>query len=220
MTEVAHPSPSKSTDWTVLFPLKTGIFRSTDRLKKKMVKSAVEETRLKMRRGSSMSDIDKLAQQNGLSDLVRSSTTTQKLSVSPASVPHSPYMSRSFLSSTTTVSVRGSIGDLMNQKKYGSSQWSVRSETLVAKTVPLSTVTPRQSPPPVEDYPFAPEITFNDEESIDGPLTAAQRTQRLSRLLKQRKAYLLNKAKYYSQYQWVCFSSSYSLYTYHSFITL
>lgn len=87
----------------------------------------------------------------------------------------------------------------MNQKKYGSSQWSVRSETLIAKTVPLSTVTPRHSPtPPFDEYlPLPPEITFNDEEA-EGPLTSAQRTQRLTRLLKQRKAYLVMKAKYYN----------------------
>lgn len=97
--------------------------------------------------------------------------------------------------------MRGSIGDLMNQKRFGSSQWSVRSETLIAKTVPLSTVTPKQSPPPetIDDL-MPPEIVFNDE----GPLTSAQRTQRLSKLLKQRKAYLVMKAKHYNYVKAVC----------------
>lgn len=45
-----------------------------------------------------------------------------------------------------------------------------------------------------------PEIVFNDE----GPLTSAQRTQRLSKLLKQRKAYLVMKAKHYNYVKAVC----------------
>ncbi|XP_019767708.2 uncharacterized protein LOC125505064, partial [Dendroctonus ponderosae] len=211
MTQV-HDSPRKSanhhwtSDWTSILAIKSFTMkspshhtRSVERIRKKVsVKMTETEDRLRMRRGSSMSDIDKIALPGNIPDLVRSSTANHKLSASPASVPHSPYMSRSLLSSTTTVSVRGSIGDLMNQKKYGSSQWSVRSETLIAKTVPLSTVTPRQSPPPVDDFlPIPPEITFNDD-GVDGPLTSAQRTQRLAHLLKERKAYLVAKAKYYN----------------------
>lgn len=45
------------------------------------------EDRLRMRRGSSMSDIDKIA-------LPVSDLATVKLTASPASVPPSPYMSR------------------------------------------------------------------------------------------------------------------------------
>lgn len=52
------------------------------------------EDRLRMRRGSSMSDIDKIALPGNIPDLVRSSTANHKLSASPASVPHSPYLSR------------------------------------------------------------------------------------------------------------------------------
>lgn len=73
----------------------------------------------------------------------------------------------------------------MNQKKYGSSQWSVRSETLVARTVPLSTVTPRQ-PTPV-DVEMRREELY-EEYDVCGPLTTAQRAQRLSRLIKQQRS--------------------------------
>ncbi|KAL1508907.1 hypothetical protein ABEB36_003727 [Hypothenemus hampei] len=204
MSSAPNKSSSKhnwSSDW--IFPLKSSIFPtkssrhaiSAERIRKKVsIKMTESEDRLRMRRGSSMSDIDKIAVPGTMTDFV----ANHKISPSAASVPPSPYMSRSFLSSTTTVSVRGSIGDLMNLKKYGSSQWSVRSETLIAKMVPLSTVTPRHSPPPYDDYlPMPPDIIFSDE-NIDGPLTSAQRTQRLAQLLKQRKAYLLMKAKYYN----------------------
>ncbi|KAF5272306.1 hypothetical protein FQR65_LT04964 [Abscondita terminalis] len=182
-----------STEWALLFPLKAGLFsmkhsgvtRSQDRLKKK---SIAKETpnRLNMRRGSSMSELDKLA--NGaLPDLVRSTTAHHQLSTSPASLPHSPYLSRSVIS-TASHSVRDSIGDLMNEKKYGSSQWSVRSETLIARLVPLSTVKPRQSPPETCPKADASIESFIPEESDNnGPLTTAQRAQRLSRLIKQQR---------------------------------
>lgn len=69
--------------------------KSAERIRKKAsTKIAESEDRLRMRRGSSMSDIDKIAVQGTMSDLVRSSTANHKLSASPASVPHSPYMSR------------------------------------------------------------------------------------------------------------------------------
>lgn len=45
---------------------------------------------------------------------------------------------------------------------------------MIARTVPLSTVTPK-TPSPME---------FEDE----GPLTAAQRTKKLSRLIKQQRS--------------------------------
>ncbi|KAJ8932399.1 hypothetical protein NQ314_014693, partial [Rhamnusium bicolor] len=189
---------TRTTEFALLFPLKAGLFtmksssvaRSAERIKKKSgAKEIPTHSRLRMRRGSSMSDLDKMSQEP-LPDLVRSTTATQQLSVSPAgSLPHSPYLSRSFLSSNTT-SVRGSIGDLMNQKRFGSSQWSVRSETLIAKTVPLSTVTSRQSPTPRHSQSLSMEDTLRDDDDVCGPLTAAQRTQRLSRLIKQQRACL------------------------------
>lgn len=86
----------------------------------------------------------------------------------------------------------------MNQKRFGSSQWSVRSETLIAKTVPLSTVTPRNSPTPSKwDVVFPMEDTENDEDI--GPLTSAQRTNKLSRLLRHQRHFLKTKE------QMVCF---------------
>lgn len=185
-----------NTQWALLFPLKAGflamrsetVTRSVDRLKQhRPSKKDIENSRLNMRRGSSMSEIDKLAS-GALPDLVRSTTTNNQLSASSASVPHSPYFSRSVISNTN--SVRGSIGDLMNQKKYGSSQWSVRSETIIARTVPLSTVTPRHSPP--MPYPECQEDSFEDGDGL-GSLTAAQRTQRLSRLIKQQRASLAHR---------------------------
>jgi hypothetical protein len=175
-----------TTEWALLFPLRAGLFAmkssSVDRLKKNL-KESPSTCRLRMRRGSSMSDLDKVAS-NTLPDLVRSTTANQQLGASPASLPHSPHLSRSFLSSNTT-SIRGSFGDLMNQKKYGSSQWSVRSETLIARTVPLSTVTPKQSP-----SPLAADLSLEGslDETHGGPLTAAQRTKKLSRLIKQQRS--------------------------------
>ncbi|KXZ75740.1 hypothetical protein TcasGA2_TC035020 [Tribolium castaneum] len=153
---------SHSTEWALLFPLKAGLFTMKSSTS---LKTNPSTPRLRMRRGSSMSDLDKLS--STLPDLVRSTTTN-------TSLPHSPHLSRSFLSSNTP-SVRGSIGDLMNQKKYGSSQWSVRSETLIARTVPLSTVTTKSLSP-------------LEVEVEEGPLTAAQRTKKLSRLIKQQRS--------------------------------
>lgn len=187
---------SHNTQLALLFPLKAGLLamkstyvtRSAERIKKqKLSKQSYHNDRLYMRRGSSMSEIDKLSAGN-MPDLVRSSTANNQLSASPASVPHSPYLSRSVISNTP--SIRGSIGDLMNQKKYGSSQWSIRSETIIARTVPLSTVTPRHSPPGT--YEESMEDTFDIDE-VCGPLTVAQRTQRLSKLLSKQKATLIRR---------------------------
>lgn len=197
----------KTTEWALLFPLKASLLtiKSSSSTPKKERKEAKMD-RLKIRRGSSMSDLDKLAQSNGLPDLIRSTTASNQLSLSQTSkgydsLPHSPFLSRSgVLSKTESCSVRGSIGDLMNQKKYGSSSWSVRSETLIARTVPLSTVTPRHSPP----SPMHEELLFRECLRLEGaddepeianpapgfPLTTAQRTQRLSRLIKQQRSTL------------------------------
>ncbi|KAK5649190.1 hypothetical protein RI129_000219 [Pyrocoelia pectoralis] len=192
-----NESDKHSTEWALLFPLRAGLFsvrhsgvtRSHDRIKKKRPsKETPKDDRLGMRRGSSMSELDKLSSSGLLPDLVRSTTAHHQLSASPASVPHSPYLSRSGIS-TASHSVRDSIGDLMNQKKYGSSQWSVRSESLIARLVPLSTVTPRQSPPEMGPKSDVSIHSFISEESDNsGPLTTAQRAQRLSRLIKQQRS--------------------------------
>ncbi|XP_053976281.1 uncharacterized protein LOC128875022 [Hylaeus volcanicus] len=177
----------KSIEWALLFPLKAGLFAMKSSLSSKSVnreKDRLSKKNLlpspRIRRGSSLSDLDKLQSKPVLPDVVRS---TEKCS---ESLPHSPAFSRTNLQ-LGNLYVRGSIGDLMNMKKYGASTWSVRSESLIAKAVPLSTVTPRHSPPfekSVEDL----EDELQDECHVPGkPLTCAQRTQRLSKLIKKQR---------------------------------
>lgn len=198
----------KSTEWALLFPLKAGLFAMKSSLSSKSVsrgereremkerllrKNQLQQPRARIRRGSSLSDLDKLQSKAILPDVVKS--TEIKCS---ESLPHSPALSNLQLAACSS-SVRGSIGDLMNMKKYGGSTWSVRSETLIAKAVPLSTVTAKQSPTfskSVEDD-LECELSQEDESSsspISGkPLTSAQRTQRLSRLIrKQRRMMVFN----------------------------
>lgn len=123
-------------DWSHLFPMRSGIFshnkhagvsRSTERIKhkKSAAKNIQAASRLGMRRGSSMSELDKLA--NGtLPDLVRSTTASHQLSTSPASLPHSPYFSRSGLlsMSNASTSARDSIG--MNPPRPSAAQEACR----------------------------------------------------------------------------------------------
>ncbi|PNF35927.1 hypothetical protein B7P43_G03530 [Cryptotermes secundus] len=238
---------SKTTEWALLFPLKAGLFpfksstvinhsvpNTSEPNKGNMnlqrdsqIDGKVEEPfptvsnpRMKMRRRSSMSDIDKFTSSIGRSpELARyagSNNTPNSyhhLRVSGDgydSMPHSPGTPRR--SNTPDIGACGSIGDLMNMKRYGGSSWSVRSctETIIAKTVPLSTVTPRGSAPPspLEDHKQQPELpriedrdseqfssseNVEDEETEDdsGPppkLTCSQRTERLSRLIRQQRA--------------------------------
>lgn len=171
----------RNTEWALLFPLKAGLFAMKSSTKTKLItknNKSTEKDRAKIRRGSSLSDLDKLTVNN-----MRATTTSQHLAASPVSLPQSPYLSRSLLSSNTT-SLKGSIGDLMNLKKYGSSQWSIRSESLIARTMPLTTVTARPSP---RESMLVVSDDFGDEEwwGVKGPLTTAQRTQKLSRLIER-----------------------------------
>lgn len=152
--------------------------KSSTKVKVTKSKSS-EKDRSKMRRGSSLSELDRLTVNK---EFVRSTTTNQHLAASPVSLPQSPYLSRSLLSSNTA-SLKGSIGDLMNQKKYGSSQWSVRSESLIAKTMPLTTVTTR--PSPRESMLVIPSDFDDDVWVAKGPLTTAQRTKKLSKLIER-----------------------------------
>lgn len=209
----------KTTEWALLFPLKAGLFavksssmtRCESRkarhhlsglVHKKASRKKSEEVepepptgqRARMRRGSSMSELDKFQANNKAAiDLVRSTTNQSHLGSAQStlqlkgygSVPHSPALNRNLIGRTS--STQDSIGDLMNLKKFGGSSWSVRSETLVAKTVPLSTVTHRVSPgsPSPPPSPPTPPTIIKPRPTIStSGMTAAQRTQRLSHLLK------------------------------------
>ncbi|GFG32198.1 hypothetical protein Cfor_04574, partial [Coptotermes formosanus] len=235
---------SKNTEWALLFPLKTGLFpfksstvinRSVSDTSESSSKdnktaqrgnqeggtleesfSTISNPRMKTRRRSSMSDIDKFTSSVGI-PMVRytggsSTPNSHHLRVGGDgynSVPHSPGTPRR--SNTPDIGACGSIGDLMNMKRYGSS-WSVRSctETIIAKTVPLSTVTPRGSAPPspLQDHKQQPELPridskdgercsssddleYEDEIKDDSgsppKLTCSQRTERLSRLIRQQR---------------------------------
>jgi hypothetical protein len=175
--------------------------------------SSTPNSRIRMRRRSSMSDIDKFTSSIGLiPNLARytvgsSTPNSHHLRVSGDgydSVPHSPGTPRR--SNTPDIGACGSIGDLMNMKRYGGSSWSVRSytETIIARTVPLSTVTPRGSAPPsplqdhTQQQPELPRIVASEqssssedvfeENSVLPPiLTSSQRTERLSRLIRQQR---------------------------------
>lgn len=236
---------SKTTQLALLFPLKAGLFafksstvinhsvpETSESNKDNMtlqrdsqIDGKLEEPfptisnpRMKMRRRSSMSDIDKFTSSVGRSpDLARyagSSNTPNSCHLRVSgdgydSMPHSPGTPRR--SNTPDIGACGSIGDLMNMKRYGGSSWSVRSctETIIAKTVPLSTVTPRGSAPPspLEDHKQQSELPriddrdseqFSSSENVEdkteddsGPqpkLTCSQRTERLSRLIRQQRA--------------------------------
>ena len=171
-------------DWSLLIPIKTSLFtnksysKSCDPIKKTPQKIQKNDNdRLRMRRGSSMSELDKISG-GALPDLVRSTTANNRLAASPVSTPLTPHLSN--------CCVRGSIGDLMNQKMYGGSCWS--SDTLVARTVPLSTVTghkPAMSS--LEPLSVVVVDSSTEEVEVSGPLTVAQRAQRLSRLIKQQR---------------------------------
>ncbi|KAJ9574569.1 hypothetical protein L9F63_008265, partial [Diploptera punctata] len=153
---------------------------------------------MKLRRRSSMSDIDK-----------GTSQSSHHLRVSGDgydSVPHSPGTPRR--SNTPDIGACSSIGDLMNLK-YRGSTWSVRScqETLIAKMVPLDTVTPRGSAPPspLQDHKQqdlshigskesdTSSSEFEDEldDVVNGmpqrKLTCSERTRNLSRLIRRQR---------------------------------
>lgn len=163
--------------------------KSVSREKERTIKEKIlpqAHFRNRIRRGSSLSDLDKLHAKIPLPDVVRS---TEKCC--SGSLTHSPAFSRTNLELASS-HVRGSIGDLMNLKKYGGSNWSVRSETMIAKVVPLSTVTPKQSPPLEKDLEeICRDIEDYQVSQVDlgscGPLTCAERTQRLSRLIKKHR---------------------------------
>ncbi|KAI5726075.1 hypothetical protein M8J77_023464 [Diaphorina citri] len=108
--------------------------------------------RLGMRRRSSMSDLDRIT---SLPDLVSSAQYRQGHSgpSSPVNIKPAAATSHTVLSGGKTSEVTGSIGDLMNLKKYyGSHSGSggiassvPNSDSMIARIVPLSTVFPKSS---------------------------------------------------------------------------
>lgn len=190
----------KSTEWALLFPLKAGLFavkssislktinQDKERVKREQQNISIDDIQLrhKMRRGSSLSDLDKLHYKGiTLPDVIRS------MEKSSESLPQSPALSRTNLQLSNS-HVRGSIGDLMNMKKYGGSTWSIKSETLITKFVPLSTVTSRQISA-IGQLNSGDDIHVNDNNTDDNEygvgelLTCAQRTQRLIKLIQKRQ---------------------------------
>ncbi|CAH1101839.1 unnamed protein product [Psylliodes chrysocephalus] len=164
-------------------------------IKKKNSKRQIVENRIQMRRGSSLSNLDKVIQT--MPDLVRCTTADQQLYVSSDDhLQKSPNMSRSLRASSNALSTGGSFGDLMNMKQFGSSQWSVRSDSLIAKTLPLSTVTPK---PIVTEEILLEDVTngtstFQERCVVDeSSLTAAQRTLKLAKLIQQQRGYKDNR---------------------------
>ncbi|XP_028982489.1 uncharacterized protein LOC107045789, partial [Diachasma alloeum] len=184
----------KPTEWALLFPLKAGLFavktsissRTINRGREDVLDGKEARMRSKMRRGSSLSDLDKLHRKSNQPDAAGSMKNCFE------SLPQSPALSRANLQ-LSSAQVRGSIGDLMNMKKYGDSNWSVESESLIAKFIPLSTVTSQQKCSPTER---------GDDDSADKScvetetpelLSCARRIRKLSRLIKsQRRAEVIN----------------------------
>lgn len=188
-----------STEWALLFPLRAGLFSLKSSVvsleaDRKMTSGAAslmgstEELapRLRLRRRSSMSDLDKIA---GLKAEPPRSATSHSYD-----------------------STRGSIGDFMNYKRFGGSGCRLGDSTL-ARTMPLSTVTTRSreefsgyasndSLPRARKFGFvlsenllmqyAGAQNSSYLEDVDGedtgPLTGSQRTERLSRIIRQQRS--------------------------------
>jgi len=179
-----------STEWALLFPLRAGLFSVKSSVvsldaDRKMASAAgslrgsTEELphRLRLRRRSSMSDLDKIA---GLkSEPTRSAT------------------------SHSYDSTRGSIGDFMNYKRFGGSGCRL-GDSALARTMPLSTVTTRSREEfnSSDSLPRTRKVGLVLSENLmmqyagrssscandDGlPLTGSQRAERLSRIIRQQQ---------------------------------
>ncbi|XP_063234668.1 uncharacterized protein LOC134537790 [Bacillus rossius redtenbacheri] len=170
------------TQAALLFPLKAGMapFRSATsvyRVQEEVDGDPPPSALLRGRRRSSMSDISKFLQQH-------------TLKVSPGgggggggggagSLPQSPCASRR---SASPASRGGSIGDLMNMKRYGGAEaaaaWQLRAETAVAREVPLATVVGARRRPPDPEAAAAPG---------GGAMSCSQRAEKFARLLRQQR---------------------------------
>ncbi|KAF6210480.1 hypothetical protein GE061_013586 [Apolygus lucorum] len=166
-SEKTMNSEIKKTEWALLFPLKAGLLslRSSASLELKPAGppgSPVIPARLRLRRGSSMTDLGR-------------PPPLSPVHLAPG-VGHQPS---------------GSIGDLMNMKRYYGSSGDVTLENIIARTVPLSTVSPR--PSRQLDLALDPESPRRSPrpspkiEALPENPTTQQRAQRLSRLISQQR---------------------------------
>lgn len=120
-----------------------------------------QSPRLRIRRRSSMSDLDKLGGiKCNVPDIVRS-VTSHSYEHDYDSAPTSPNI-RYIRHLHKSEGVRGSIGDFMNFKRFGCSS-GYRTETIIAKTVPLSTVTKRSSSREID---VIENQLYDDEDSF------------------------------------------------------
>ncbi|XP_054287990.1 uncharacterized protein LOC129003719 [Macrosteles quadrilineatus] len=117
--------------------------------------------RLRSRRRSSMSDLDTLRSPRTMPD--------RKLGLAGSGA------------------LTGSFGDLMNLKKYsGHGVQSSSMESVIARTLPLSTVT-SPGPVPVPRTRKLPLTPPGPPPNARRPLTCSQRAERFSRLLDKQK---------------------------------
>ena len=199
-------SPEHSTQMALLFPLQAGLCfvkaaspgpgaglapaTAPARLRPPAAPAAAAAAaRVRMRRGSSLTELDRVA---AAAAAARACAPIPPPASAAVSEPHSPASlsaSRRLLAGQPVAARGGSIGDLMNWKRYGEggSAWSVgTTESLVARTVPLSTVTPRTPRTPTRSFEDPDDVPPDLLEGVFG-LSCAQRTERLSQLIRQQQ---------------------------------
>ncbi|KAG8236061.1 hypothetical protein J437_LFUL011984 [Ladona fulva] len=227
----------RTTELALLFPLKASLFpaKSPSPQSPNSPNPNLACPRLRLRRGSSLSDLATLQQQGELEDTLGECDSGPPSLMPPGAgrkrgcdtAPQSPASGRR----VGVVGGRrrllpgeeargGSIGDLMNLKQYGS-VWSVRSATeSIAEAVPLTTVTPSKphggacpselaaaleaAIEGLERPPSSPPLRKVREYLLEAGnavvetpriprrvLTGWERTQRLSRLIKEHQEAIL-----------------------------
>lgn len=210
MAELENFDVQHTTEWALLFPLRTGLlslkssFNSlvdgdsqndglgsiykTEYLSQQNInlrkatsenssaRSSVENlyqfSKLKIRRRSSMSDLDKIeGLKTKVSDVTRL-VTSHSYEQEYSSTPNSPqtYYIRHIQNSQN---VCGSIGDFMNFKRFGGSS-GVRTESIIAKTVPLTTVTKKIQSKNSESIANQINEDENDLESSENSTKGSQ----------------------------------------------
>jgi hypothetical protein len=194
------------TQFALLYPLRAGLFgvksgsstslpaapKVEDSTTANATGVRAKSRRFSQRRGSSMTELDRVQVQLPDSETdepqeLQCPVTTCYQRTSGADAVTPVLQRRVFLNSSDNI--RGSIGDLMNLKQYGS-VWSVRSATdSIAAAVPLTTITSRRMLEAPEEAD-ANEMAPVDEDQVPPlphparPLTTIQRTERLSRLIR------------------------------------